>query len=131
MAGEIFSLMARCCSFCSALSCEARELASIRLLAISLQSTRLFMTNPTAKPRTVINTTGRTQLGFLTMSSKVFPGEKKTPITRANGLREACASGAGTGVVAIEDSSTTRLRSTAFFRGTTHGHQGIFQWGGF
>jgi hypothetical protein len=58
--------------------------------------------------------TGVIQLGFRTMSSKVFPGEKRTPITRPNGLTEACASGAGMGLVAIEDSSTTRLRSSSF-----------------
>jgi len=49
------------------------------------------------------------------MSSKVFFGEKKTPMIRPNGLIEACAPGAGTGVAAIEDSSTTtRLRRSAF-----------------
>jgi hypothetical protein len=58
--------------------------------------------------------TGVIQPGLRTMSSKVFPGEKRTPITRPNGLIEACASGAGTGIVAIEDSSTTSLRSIAF-----------------
>jgi hypothetical protein len=66
--------------------------------------------------RIVIITSGSIQPGFLTMSSKVFPGENKTPTTRPNGLIEACASGAGTGVVAIEDSSTTRLGSAASYR---------------
>src|SRR6267143_2516364 len=63
--------------------------------------------------RIVVSTRGSTQLGFLTMSAKVAPGEKKTPTTRENGLRAPCVSGAGMGLVAIEDSSTTRLRSTA------------------
>src|SRR6267143_3807166 len=83
----------------------------------------------TARLRTVRRTIGSTQPGFLTMSSNVFFGEKKTPVMRPNGLTVASASDAGTGVVAIEDSSTTRLRSSAFSRGTTHEHRGIFQRG--
>jgi len=43
-----------------------------------------------------------------------LPGEKKIPTIRPNGLMEVCASGAGMGFVAIKDSSTTRLRSSAF-----------------
>src|SRR5262245_52198302 len=45
------------------------------------------------------------------MSAKVFWGLNKTPTIRATGPREAGVSGAGLGatVVAIEDSSTTRL----------------------
>jgi hypothetical protein len=62
----------------------------------------------------VNKTIGATQEGFRAMSSNVFFGEKKTPKMRPNGLIEACASGAGIGVVAIEDSSTTRLRNSAF-----------------
>src|SRR5437868_14696969 len=55
-------------------------------------------------------TTGSSQLGFRTMSSKVLFGENKTPNTRPKGLIvAACASGTGVGVVAIEDSSTTRF----------------------
>src|SRR5580704_15341209 len=50
------------------------------------------------------------------MSSKVFFGEKRTPKMRANGLRDACASGARAGIVAIEGSSTTELRVTAFWK---------------
>src|SRR6266480_1320240 len=71
----------------------------------------------TARLRTVRRTIGSTQLGFLTMSSKVFFGEKKTPMIRPNELIErACASEPGTGVVAIEDSSTTRFPKSAFSR---------------
>src|SRR6267143_584143 len=70
----------------------------------------------TARLRTVRRTIGSTQLGFLAMSSKVFFGEKKTPTIRPNGLTVACAAGAGTGVVAIEDSFTTRLFSSALYR---------------
>jgi len=62
----------------------------------------------------VNKTIGATQLGFRAMSSKVLFGEKRTPKIRPNELIEACASGAGTGIVAIEDSFTTRLRSSAF-----------------
>src|SRR5215472_4362105 len=65
------------------------------------------------RPRTVEMTIGRSQLGFRTMSSNVFFGENKTPNTRPNGLIVACASGAGIGVVAIEDSSTTRLENAS------------------
>jgi hypothetical protein len=66
------------------------------------------------RPIRVNKTTGATQEGFRAMSSKVLFGENKTPTIRLNGLIEAWTSGTGTGVVAIEDSSTTRLRSTAF-----------------
>src|SRR5229473_1743125 len=129
MAGEIFALIASCCSFCSALSWEARELSSIRLLAISLQSTLLFKEKPTMTPSTVISTTGRIQLGRCAMLWNVSLGEKNTPIIRPKWLIGACACGAGTGVVAIKDSSTTSLRTSAFSRGTTHERRAIFQWG--
>ena len=66
------------------------------------------------RPIRVNKTRGATQEGFLAMSSKVFFGENKTPMIRPNGLIEACGSGAGIGVVAIQDSSTTRLGSSAF-----------------
>jgi len=54
------------------------------------------------------------------MSSKVAFGEKKTPITRPNGLIVAAgAAVTGAGVVAIEDSSTTRFGKQVLAR-TTH-----------
>src|SRR5260370_16879753 len=55
------------------------------------------MVTLTAMLRVVVSTIGSNQLGFLTMSSKVLPGEKKTPRTRANGPRDARASGAAAG----------------------------------
>ncbi|PYT79071.1 MAG: hypothetical protein DMG40_18070 [Acidobacteria bacterium] len=72
-------------------------------------------------------TTGSSQLGFRTMSSKVLFGENKTPNTRPKGLIvAACASGTGVGVVAIEDSSTTRF-GTPLFDKDTHRNRRKFQ----
>jgi hypothetical protein len=79
------------------------------------------------RPIIVNKTIGATQEGFLAISSNVLFGEKRTPMIRPNGLREPCDSGAGTGVVAIKDSSITRLRSTAL-KDSTRGHREIFQW---
>src|SRR6266576_2281846 len=101
--GENLAPPSICCCFCSADICAARGLFSICWLMNSRQLIRWLIEKLTAMLSIVISASGSTQLGFLTMSSKVFPGEKKTPITRANGLIEACASGAGTAVVAIED----------------------------
>src|ERR1700730_104999 len=67
----------------------------------------------------VSRTTGRTQLGFLTMSSNVAFGEKNTPVIRPTGLIAGCASGTGRDVVAISISSTTGAlygrTATAFY----------------
>src|SRR5947207_3760259 len=115
--GENLAPPSICCCFCSADICAARGLFSICWLMNSRQLIRWLIEKLTAMLSIVISASGSTQLGFLTMSSKVFSGEKKTPITRPNGLIKACASGAGTAVVAIEDSSTTRLRGSAFCQG--------------
>src|SRR5438552_3978570 len=66
---------------------------------------------------TVERRIGAIQLGLRTISSNVFFGEKSTPKILATALSEGCASGVGvaTGVVAIEDSSTTRLRTASFY----------------
>src|ERR1700740_3700469 len=70
----------------------------------------------------VSKTTGSTQLGFRTMSSKVAFGEKNTPMTRPNGLIAGCACASGAGidvVVAIEvpppQKRHPQARYTAFY----------------
>src|SRR5215469_11190626 len=78
------------------------------------------METQTATTRAMKRAKGSNQLGFRTMSSKVAFGEKKTPITRPNGLIVA-AGASGIGVVAIEDSSTTRSGKQVLAR-TTHGN---------
>src|SRR6266478_750069 len=110
--GENLAPPSICCCFCSADIWAERGLFSICWLINSRQLMRWLIEKLTPMLRIVVSTSGSTQLGFLTMSSKVFPGEKKTPIIRPIGPIVACASGAAGGtavVVAIEDSSTTRL----------------------
>src|ERR1700688_2337943 len=71
----------------------------------SRQLMRWLIAKLTPMLNKVSKTTGRTQLGFRTMSSNVGVGEKKTPMIRPNGLIAGCdcASGAGRDVVvAIE-----------------------------
>ena len=63
------------------------------------------MTTVETIPRIVEIRTGNSQLGLRTMSSKVAFGENKTPTMRPSGEMDARGSAAGTGVVAIEDSS--------------------------
>src|SRR5260370_39699901 len=75
---------------------------------------------------------GATQLGCWTMSLKVAPGEKNTPTMRLIALIRGCDSGVAggaAGVVAIEDSSTTRLRSTAFLEVLRTSTGEYFGWG--
>ena len=82
---------------------------------------------------TVVRRIGAIQPGFLAMSSNVAFGEKKTPTIRPIGLIDAwgcaCDSGIGVGVVAIEESSTTRF-GQRLLDWDTHGNRRKFQRGG-
>src|SRR5262249_55679920 len=95
------------CSFCSAESEEALELFSICWAMNSRQLTRWLMPKLTATLSTVSKAMGSSQLGFLTMSSKVFPGEKKTPKMRPIALIVGCdGSGLGAGGAMVVDMRT-------------------------
>src|ERR1700739_1410632 len=88
------------------------------------------MAKLTPRLRIVVSRTGSSQLGLRTMSSKVAFGEKKTPITRPNGLTAACgcawASGIGVGVVAIGTPPPQDVHIQVHARGT-HGNRRKFQ----
>src|SRR5215471_15577198 len=107
MFAEILEPISICCCFCSAERFAALGLFSICWEINSRQSTRWFKAAVARIPITVDNTTGRTQLGLRTMSSKVALGENKTPIIRPRGDIDACGSkeapGVDAGMVAIED----------------------------
>src|SRR6516164_1067276 len=107
MLAEILEPSSICCCFCSAERFEALGLFSICWEITSRQSTRWFKAAVARIPITVDNTTGRTQLGLRTMSSKVTLGENKTPMIRPSGDIAACGSreapGPGAGMVAIEN----------------------------
>src|SRR5262252_7277029 len=107
MFAEILEPTSICCCFCSADRFPALGLFSICCEINSRQSTRWFKAAVARIPITVDNTTGRTQLGLRTMSSKVALGENKTPIIRPRGDIDACGSegapGTGAGMVAIEN----------------------------
>src|SRR6267143_3624718 len=96
-------------SFWSAGICCPRELliscSSEKDLQSAFFASRTFMQRPIRVNKTI----GATQEGFRAMSSNVFFGENNTPMILPIGPIVACASGAGTGVVAIEDSSTTKV----------------------
>src|SRR5215472_3975266 len=96
----------------------------------SRQFMRWLMAKLTPMLRIVVSSTGSSQLGFRTMSSKVALGEKNTPTIRPSELIGAggcaCASDIGVGVVAIENSSTTDLKLPVLDR-STHRNWGKFQ----
>src|SRR5580658_10075021 len=96
----------------------------------SRQFTRWFKPKLTAMLRTVSNAIGKSQLGFLTTSSKVFWGENRTPKTRLIAFIRGDGSGASgeTAVlVAMGISSTTKFRCTRCKNNTQERNE-RFQW---